>query len=273
MIVQPAIRLEHFSLTAGSNNLTLSLDAGQILGVYGRSGSGKTRFLKVLAGKEKPAGGSVFMEPKRILCDTSLLPSRGKVHTLAKSDNPQRTSEALSILGLWEVRNSTFDRLSSSQAAAACLLPTLTQNVEVVMIDGLVDALDPIVTKSYWAAIQQLRLRGLIVIVASHRLDFAQKCDALVVLKQGRFEYTGSVEYLENRLEPVQMTVETKNATALKNMIEPFCVRIEETEIGLRLSTFEGQSVAQKLLLNGYGDVRYLYSELPKLENLLEALL
>jgi ABC-2 type transport system ATP-binding protein len=276
MNVAPTIRIEHLSLVAQGSSITLSLDPGQALAVAGRGGAGKSRFLRVLAGKEKPTSGAIFADPHRTLCDASVLPRKGKVNGLARTSSKvqdiARTTETLVAAGLWNQRNIGVEHLTPSQSSAACVMPALSQPTEIILIDMLLDWVDPIVQTTIWNELSRLRQSGVIVIVATHSTQIIEQCDALLVLRDQNFAYSGSIEHLRERSQPYEFTVETDRHLAIKNMIEPFCVQVEETSGGLLLKTFEHQKVAQKLLLDGYGDVKYIVKRQPSFADLVREL-
>jgi ABC-type multidrug transport system ATPase subunit len=276
MNVAPAVRIEHLSLVPNGTSLTLSLDAGQALAVIGRAGAGKSRFLRQLSGKEKPASGAIFADPSRLLCDASVLPRKGKVNGLArgtsKHHDPARTTETLVAAGLWDQRNIGVEQLTPSQSSAACMMPALSNPPEIMLVDMLLDWVDPVVQSNIWEQLQKLRQSGVILVIATHAQSVIERCDALLVLREQNFIFSGSIEQLTERNQPYHFTVETQRSQAIRNMIEPFCVQIEEIPNGLRLSTFENQKVAQKLLVEGYGDVKYIVQQQPNLSDILSSL-
>jgi ABC-type cobalamin/Fe3+-siderophores transport system ATPase subunit len=156
----PAVRIEHLSLIPNGSSLTLSLDPGQAMAVIGRGGSGKSRFLKLLSGKEKPSSGAIFADPNRTLCDVSVLPRKGKVNGLArtqgKGQDAARMTETLVAAGLWDQRNIGLEQLTPSQSSAACMMPVISEPTEIILVDMLLDWVDPVVQTNLWAELTKL---------------------------------------------------------------------------------------------------------------------
>lgn len=266
------LALEHVALGEGGATLTMSIRAGQSIVVLGPAGSGKTRLLQTMAGSERPGQGRVHIRGRVHVASPDSLPRRGKVQSLTKAVDPDRATEALLATGLFEVRGHAVSELSFSRFAACEVLSALLSDAEVVMFDGQLDLLDPWTLGKVEALMRNLRLRGKTFVVASNRPDLASRSDALIVLREGHVRFAGTVEDLMRSGAIHTLHVETRDQVGVRALVEPFEVSIRKEGEAWRLEAREGQALAAHLLLEGYGDVRFVVVRPPTLEETLEKL-
>lgn len=266
--------LEHLSLRPDGPTLTLSVGVGQTLAILGPAGSGKSRLLRVLTGRDRPAQGTVKLHGQAALVGEENLPRRAKVQSLAKksSASVSDTTEVLSATRLWDVRNLSVGELSPSQLAACDLLEPLLGDSPLVGIDGHLDLLDPWALRSVLDFIRRQTMQGRSFAVTTNRPELVREFDALIVLRDEQVCFAGSVADLLRSGPPHEIEVATENQPGVRALVSPFEVRIQTTEEGLHLEATEGQEIAARLLLQGYGDVKYVVVRRPTIEEALRAL-
>jgi ABC-type sulfate/molybdate transport systems ATPase subunit len=258
------LSLEHFSLASTGPTLTMSVGDNQWLAVTGPATSGKSYFLRVLAGIEKPEQGAFRVRGQIALAEAYVLSRRAKVQSLA------REPEAFVAAGLSERRHLSVSDLSSSEVAAAELLALLSTDANLLLIDGQLDRLDPWTLDSVW---QRLRSRpDTTVVVATNRPDLVARLDALVVLRDRQVRFAGTPDALLRRAAHHHLTVFTEKQTGVQAIASPFEISISQEGDRVELSSPEGQELAARLLLEGYGDVKLVVSRPPTIEEALLAL-
>ena len=270
------IVLEHVALVADGPTLALRLAAGQSLAVVGRLGSGKSRFLAMLGQPDLAVRGKVISSGSISSADFSEAHRRAKPQTLAASEGSggsDRTAQALSAVGLWLHRKTSMADLTPGLRQAALLLPALASRDDVVLIDGLLDGLDPWTLHEVLALIQQRLTEGQTFCVATNRPDIAARMDVLVVLDRLRIKFAGSPSELLRSATVSRIEVHSESHPAVRALARPFEVTITEADSALILEASEGQEVAAKMLLEGYGDVRFIILSKPTVESALRALL
>ena len=269
--------LEHLGVTSDGPTLTMSVSRGQTLSIVGPSGSGKSRLLRVLSGIEKPLQGAVRRYGSvASACDTRLS-RRQRVQTLAKKSgptgaNPSKAVEVLIATRLWDVRQSLIGDLTPGQVAACELIEPLSGGAGLVFIDGQLDRLDPWVLQSTLQLISQLRSEGIAFVVSTNRADLIASFDALIALKSNQVRFAGTVGDLLRIGPPHRLQVKTENRPGVQALISPFEVSVEETSDGVRIEAAEGQSLAARLLLEGYGDVQFIVVRPPTVSEALLSL-
>ncbi|HSI74034.1 MAG TPA: ATP-binding cassette domain-containing protein [Fimbriimonas sp.] len=255
------LSLEHFSLSQTGPTLTMSVGTGQWLAIAGPASSGKSYLLRVLAGHEKADQGSFRARGTIEYAEPDALSRRSKVQTLT------RDSEAFVATGLSERRHMAVSELTSSELAAAELLAVLSSDSNLLLIDGQLDRLDPWTLES---VLQRLRSRSeATVIVATNRPDLLARFEALIVLRDRQVRFAGSPDELLRRVSDHHLTISTENQSGVQAVASPFEVSVEHGNGEVRLQAPEGQELAARLLLEGYGDVKLIVSRPPTIEEAL----
>ena len=195
------------------NQLNLTVEEGQVYGILGPNGSGKTTTLAMLMGIVKPDKGSFrwFGQPsspavnRRIgaLIETPNfypylnLERNLKVVCRIKGIDERDISRVLSLVGLRERARSRFSTLSLGMKQRLALGSLLLGDPEVLVLDEPTNGLDPEGIAEVRVLIRQVASTGKTILLASHILDEVEKvCSHVVVLKQGVKLAEGRVDNL-----------------------------------------------------------------------------
>ena len=269
------LALDHVALRPTGPALTLSVAAGQSLAIVGPAGGGKTRLLRMLAGRDGPGQGAVHLRGRAALVAESPVARRAKVHSLARRSgdaSAQRVTEVLTALRLWDVRTKAVGELSTAQAIVCEFVEPLSGDDELIFIDGLLDALDPWTLRSTLDFLRAQMTEGRTFVVATQRPDIIRELDNLIAVSDQQVRFAGTVEDLLRAGPPHTIDVATENAPAVRAIVAPFQVSVKPHPDGMRLEAPEGQEVAARLLLDGYGDVKFVVMRPPTIEEALRAL-
>ncbi len=265
------LTLDGVALRGDGATLTLSVRSGQAVAIMGPSRSGKTAMLRVCAGRDKPSRGRTTAAADVVVAGDGL-GRRARVASVAKATGHPKANDLLVALGLWEVRNESLADLAPGHRAAVELLPPLLSNASLLAIDGELDRLDPWSHARAWEALGELRSRGRAALIVTDRPETAAHCDVVVVLRDYRVVFAGTVETLRRLGPPHELTVTTERQAGVRALVSPFEVSIRETPEGLRMEAKDGQELAARLLKEGYGDVKFVISRAPTVEEGLQGL-
>ncbi|HVL39628.1 MAG TPA: sugar ABC transporter ATP-binding protein [Fimbriimonadaceae bacterium] len=198
------------------DDVSLSVQAGEIVGLIGENGAGKSTLIKVLGGLQQPDDGRIFIEgvPVRIagaahasklgialihqeLCNLDNLDIAGNVLLgreptkwrvlIDRSEAERRTKALLSRLGLeWDPR-TPLNRLSLAQQQMVEIAKALSLQARVLIMDEPTSSLSLTETRRLLEVVRELRDQGVGIIYVSHRLDEIQQiADRVVALRDGR---------------------------------------------------------------------------------------
>ena len=270
------LALDNFALLPQGKTLSLSLMPGQSMAICGPAASGKTSFLRAIAGSDRPAQGSAQALTSLSVAGKGEFARKSSPQSLAKKAVGKRklahAAEAMTAAKLFDFRDQPLGNLSSSQVAACELLPCLCGEGKLLLVDGQLDRLDPWTLHSVMSFLRKRLALGCSLVAVTNRPELVHQFDYLVVLQAKRLGYAGTVEGLIQKGPKCDLKVDTNSQQGVRALVDPLNVRVSKAEGGLMLQTDKGQEVAAKLLLEGYGDVNYIVLHEPTVEQCLLAL-
>lgn len=185
------------------DGIDLAIPRGQITGLLGPSGCGKTTLMRSIVGVQKIASGDVTVlgEPsgarqlrQRVAYGTQGasvygdLTVRQNLSYFAALLNAPRgdVDRVINEVGLGPQSGQLVDSLSGGQATRVSLAVALIGSPELVVLDEPTVGLDPVLRAELWALFRGLADRGVTLIVSSHVMDEAVRCDRLLLMREGR---------------------------------------------------------------------------------------
>jgi ABC-2 type transport system ATP-binding protein len=197
-------------------DLSLTVASGVVTGLLGPSGSGKTTLMRALVGVQRIDGGTV--EVLGLAAGSRELRARVGYVTQAPSvygdlsvdENlrffarvlgvgQDRVDTVLAVVGLEPERRRVVSRLSSGQRARVSLATALLGDPQALVLDEPTVGLDPVLRRDLWDTFTQLAREGRTLLVSSHVMDEAERCDALLLLRDGRLLASGAPRELLER--------------------------------------------------------------------------
>ncbi len=198
--------------------LDLEIRRGEIFGLLGPNGSGKTTTLKLLLGLIFPTSGDAFVFGKqatdvsknarigylpeesylyKFLDAEETLDFYGRLFGMPPAERSRRTAALLTMVGLANDRKRQLREYSKGMTRRIGVAQALINDPELVLLDEPTSGLDPIGTREMKDLIIDLKQRGKTVIMCSHLLaDVEDVCDRIAVLHQGELKELGRVEDL-----------------------------------------------------------------------------
>ena len=198
--------------------LDLTVRRGEVFGLLGPNGSGKTTTIKLLLGLLFPTSGEALMLGKpatdvskkakigylpeesylyRFLNAEETLDFYGRLFSMSNAVRRQRVSQLISMVGLESARKRQLREYSKGMARRIGLAQALINDPELVLLDEPTSGLDPIGTKNMKDLILDLKRQGKTIIMSSHLLaDVQDVCDRIGILHQGELKELGRVEDL-----------------------------------------------------------------------------
>jgi ABC-2 type transport system ATP-binding protein len=196
---------KRYGETVAVDDISFTVDKGEIFGVLGPNGAGKTTSVECIEGLRKPDNGTVRvlgLDPVRdrtaltqrlgAQLQESALQEKLKVSEAVDLyssfyDDPADGDELLDLLGLASKRDTQYRKLSGGQKQRLSIALALIGNPEIAVLDELTTGLDPQARRDTWALIESVRDRGVTIVLVTHFMDEAERlCDRLALIDQGR---------------------------------------------------------------------------------------
>lgn len=235
---EPAIEIEGLRVRRGAKlvipGLDVEIPAGRITGLLGPSGSGKTTLLRAIVGVQRILGGRVAVLGRpagsaSLRRDVGYMTQAPSVYQdLTAGQNLRFFASVLGVGGA-EIRSALeavgmdgeHDRLvrdmSGGQQTRVSLATTLLARPSVVILDEPTVGLDPVLREDLWSTFGDLARRGSTLLVSSHVMDEAERCDWLLLMREGALLATGT-------------PAELRDAAGAKDVGEAFIRLIHERE-------------------------------------------
>jgi ABC-2 type transport system ATP-binding protein len=202
------------------DNVCLTADKGEILCLLGPSGAGKTTLIRLITGALKANIGEVFvdgnrMPNKKTLGHIGYMPQNEAVYKdISGYDNllffgglyglrgkrlKQQADRVLEIVDLSDDRNKIVEYYSEGMKKRLSLAIALIHEPPVLILDEPTVGIDPVLRKSIWDEFETLRSRNITIIVSTHVMDEAEKCQKAALIYNGRIIEYGSIEELKSK--------------------------------------------------------------------------
>ncbi|WP_240687183.1 ABC transporter ATP-binding protein [Amycolatopsis suaedae] len=193
------------------DNLSLTVDQGEVFGLLGHNGAGKTTTVEIVAGLGKPDRGRVRvlgLDPlreraavRRVLGVQLQDAALHHALTVRELVRLYRTlyrdgadpDELIGAVGLTGAARTRYDRLSGGQQQRLSIALALVGRPRVALLDELTTGLDPRARRDIWALVENLRADGVAVLLVSHQMEEVERlCDRVVLLDRGRVIAAGT---------------------------------------------------------------------------------
>jgi ABC-2 type transport system ATP-binding protein len=211
---KPAVVVDQLRVVRGGRlalaDLSLTVRAGTVTGLLGPSGSGKSTLMRAIVGVQIVDGGRVVVlgrdagspELRRQIGYMTQAPSvyadltvRENLRYFARvvGTEAERVDEVIEIVALEEDADRVVDRLSGGQRARVSLASALVGKPDLLVLDEPTVGLDPVLRRDLWATFADLAQQGSTLLVSSHVMDEAERCEDLLLLREGRLLFSGPV--------------------------------------------------------------------------------
>ncbi len=216
------------------NALSFDVRAGEIFGLVGPDGAGKTTTLRMLAGIMPPdagtasiAGIDVVHDPESAKHALSYMPQRFGLYEdltvdenirfyadlfgVKRTDRESRSDQLLQAAGMSEFRKRFAGKLSGGMKQKLGLVCALIHHPKVILLDEPTTGVDPVSRREFWDTLTHLAADGLTILVATPYLDEAERCNRVALIYQGQINQEGTPAELRASLHAQRLELRTAN--------------------------------------------------------------
>jgi ABC-2 type transport system ATP-binding protein len=185
------------------HGMTCTIPRGSVTGLLGPSGSGKTTLMRCIVGVQIVRGGTVSVlgqpagsptlrqqigyltQAPSVYGDLTVRENARYFASLYRSITPTDADEAVERVGLADAAHQLVNDLSGGQRARASLACALVSKPPVLILDEPTVGQDPVLRDDLWRQFRAMAAEGTTVLVSSHVMDEAARCDRLLLIREG----------------------------------------------------------------------------------------
>ena len=243
----PAIKAEgltkSFPGVRAVDALNIDVRSGEIFGLVGPDGAGKTTTLRMLAGIMPPdagqatvAGCDVVRDPESAKHSLSYMPQRFGLYEdltvdenirfyadlfgVRKAERNDRSMQLLEAAGMSEFRDRMAGKLSGGMKQKLGLVCALIHRPKVILLDEPTTGVDPISRRDFWRILYELIAEGVAILTSTAYLDEAERCHRVALMHQGKLLFCDTPANLKARLGKGVLSVTSAEPHRLRSVLE-----------------------------------------------------
>jgi len=205
------------------DGITFDVREGEIFGLVGPDGAGKTTTLRMLAGIMPPDAGSASVAgcdigrgPERAKHALSYMPQRFGLYEdltvdenirfyadlfgVRRAEQKSRSAELLQAAGMSEFRSRLAGKLSGGMKQKLCLVCALIHRPKVILLDEPTTGVDPVSRRDFWRILYELISEGVAILTSTAYLDEVERCHRVALMHQGKLLFSDTPANLKSRM-------------------------------------------------------------------------
>ena len=242
-IIATAALKKRFDTVSAIDDVSFNVTRGEIFGLVGPDGCGKTTIMRMLAGVMQPDGGSIVIDgvdvvagPEEVKSHISYMPQRfGLYEDLTVDENinfyadlfgvpprvrEERAQRLLSASEMTGFRNFLAGQLSGGMKQKLGLTCALVHTPQILLLDEPTTGVDPVSRRDFWRILYELREQGVTIVISTAYLDEAERCNRLALLHGGHLLYCDTPTALKEKMPGALLAIVTSDGRAARAVIE-----------------------------------------------------
>jgi drug efflux transport system ATP-binding protein len=270
---QPIIRVQNLTRRFGEltavDHLNLEVTRGEIFGIVGPDGAGKTTTLRLLCGLLDATEGEAWVVGHNVAQNLDAVKDQigymaqrfglygdltveenmlfyAELFGLAKRERDPLMEQLLLMTRMAEFRGRRAANLSGGMKQKLALMCTLLHHPRVLFLDEPTNGVDPVSRRDFWAILYQLVSDGLTVVITTAYLDEAERCNRVGLMHQGRMIRCDSPKALRQTLAETCFEIKTSDQRAAREVLQeqPGVLSVEPAGAKLHLFLDLGKTSA-----------------------------
>ncbi|MYL70326.1 heme ABC exporter ATP-binding protein CcmA [Halobacillus litoralis] len=218
--------IHRYSKNTIIDKVNLSIQSGEIFGLLGPSGAGKTTLVKLIAGILKPTEGTISLKGTALrhlaqmknygfmaqsdalyqeLTAWENLDFFASIYNLSRKRRKERIRDVLEMVDLSSFKDQPVETFSGGMKRRLSLAAALVHEPELIILDEPTVGIDPVLRRSIWEELYELKEKGVTIIVTTHVMDEAEKCDRLALIKSGKVIALDTPQKLKEKVNVTSM--------------------------------------------------------------------
>lgn len=254
------------------DGLSFAVAPGALHGVLGPNGGGKTTLFKILSTAMAPTSGSVAVDGRNLSdapdevrrrigvvfqnpsLDKKLtvwenVTFQGRLYGLSGNDLKARAEALLRRVGLWDRRADFAEKLSGGLQRRVEIAKGLLHQPAVLLLDEPTTGLDPGARRDLWTYLDELKKEGATILVTTHLMEEAERCDGLTLLHEGRKVAEGTPTVLKAQIGGDMIQVRSTEPEALaRGLKEKLSAEASVVDGVVRLEHADGPRFVPKIV-------------------------
>lgn len=270
---------KHFAEMLAVDNLSFDVHPGEIFGLVGPDGAGKTTTLRILAGVLAADGGAatiaghdVLQDPESAKPELSYMPQRfGLYDDLRVDENiqfyadlfavprmtrEQRATQLLAAAGLSEFRKRLAGNLSGGMKQKLGLVCALIHTPRVILLDEPTNGVDPVSRRDFWRILYSLVAGGVAILTSTSYLDEAERCHRVGLIYRGHMLFSGHPEEVKKRFPGAVLVIRAPEPNIIREILSKWPLASGILLVGDRVHVFVDDANRRLPEIRQYLDAR-----------------
>lgn len=294
--MSPVIEISSLSRTFGDraalDGVSFAVEPGEIFGLLGPNGGGKTTLFRILSTLLPPTQGTARIFGRDVVSDAAEVRRRigvvfqsssldrkltsfenllhqGHFYGMSGAALKRRIGELLERVGLADRRNDLVETLSGGQRRRVEIAKGLMHSPGLLLLDEPSTGLDPGARRTMWDYLLSLRdLDGVTILLTTHILEEAEQCGRLGILDRGKLVASSTPAVLKAEIGGEVINIETADPARLREMIrQRFAIEAQTVGARLRFEHDRGHEFIPKLVEAFPGEIQSVTVSRPTLED------
>jgi len=231
-----------FGETVAVDGIDLRVREGEIFGLLGPDGAGKTTTMRMLAGILDPTAGQaevggfdVLRQPEAMKCHIGYMPQRfslygdltvaenlkffANIYHVPRAERIQRERELLEFSRLEPFRTRLAQHLSGGMKQKLALACTLIHTPSVLFLDEPTTGVDPVSRREFWKILYSLLKQGVTLFVSTPYMDEAERCNRVALMDRGKIMHCDTPDGLKGRMRGDLLEIVATPLRAAKDLL------------------------------------------------------